>query len=97
MKVNIITYIFMFNILCIIVFSNIYNYILPSNFQPLHQGDKLIYLDFLFYAVTIQSGIGLPDVTAISNLAKILVLIQQLMLMASTFILMHVFYTSYKG
>lgn len=88
MKSNIVTYTFMFNIAVIILFSIIYNLIPQNNFEPLHPHDKLTYLDFVFYAVTIQSGIGLSDVNAISNLAKFLAIIQQLSLMGSAFILL---------
>jgi hypothetical protein len=92
MKADIVTYTFAFNIVAILIFSVIYASISPHNFEPLNPKDELTYIDFLFYAVTIQSGIGLPDVTALSDLAKILALIQQIMLMASAFILISFFF-----
>ena len=87
-----VVYTFTFNVITIIVFSIIYSNISPHNFEPLNPKDELTYIDFLFYAVTIQSGIGLPDVTALSDLAKILALIQQLILMGSAFILIRFFF-----
>lgn len=92
MKADIVTYTFAFNIVAILIFSVIYASISPHNFEPLNPKDELTYIDFLFYSVTIQSGIGLPDVTALSDLAKILALIQQIMLMASAFILIRFFF-----
>jgi hypothetical protein len=92
MKADIVTYTFAFNIVAILIFSVIYASISPHNFEPLNPKDELTYIDFLFYAVTIQSGIGLPDVTALSDRAKILALIQQIMLMASAFILIRFFF-----
>lgn len=92
MKTRIVTYTFLFNILMIIVFSIIYVSISPHNFEPLNPKDKLTYIDYLFYSVTIQSGIGLPDVTALSDLAKILTIIQQLIILASAFILLSFFF-----
>jgi hypothetical protein len=89
---TIVTYTFLFNLLTAIIFSIIYVLISPDNFEPLNPKDELTYIDFLFYAVTIQSGIGLPDVTALSDLAKILVLFQQLILMGSAFILVYMFF-----
>lgn len=89
---RIVTYTFIFNILTIIIFSIIYSSISPHNFEPLNPKDKLTYIDYLFYAVTIQSGIGLPDVTALSDLAKILALIQQLILMSTAFVLVCLFF-----
>ena len=92
MKTNIVTYTFLFNIVVIIIFSIIYALISPSNFEPLKMKDKLTYIDYLFYAVTIQSGVGLPDITALSDLAKILTITQQLILLGSTFILLSFFF-----
>ena len=86
-KLDIVTYTFIFNIIIILVFSIIYASINPHNFEPLNPKDKLTYVDYLFYATTIQSGVGLPDITALSDLAKILAMIQQLILMGSAFIL----------
>ena len=93
---DIVNYTFIFNILAIIIFSIIYASISPNNFEPLNPKDELTYIDFLFYAVTIQSGIGLPDVTALSDLAKILALIQQLIIMGSAFILVSLFFKNKK-
>jgi hypothetical protein len=90
-KINIVAYTFLFNILTIIIFSWIYSSIPAKNFKPLNHNDELTYIDYLFYAVTIQSGVGLPDVTALSNLSKILVIIQQLILLGSGFILISLF------
>jgi hypothetical protein len=92
MKTNIVTYTFLFNIVVIIIFSIIYASISPSNFEPLKKEDKLTYIDYLFYAVTIQSGVGLPDITALTDLAKILTIIQQIILIGSTFILLSFFF-----
>lgn len=89
---TVITYTFLFNLLTSIVFSFIYASISSHNFEPMNPKDKLTYIDYLFYAVTIQAGIGLPDITAFSDLAKILVLIQQLILMGSAFILVFLFF-----
>lgn len=89
---TIVTYTFLFNIITAIIFSIIYSSVSKNNFEPFNPKDELTYLDFLFYAVTIQSGIGLPDVSALSDLAKILTLIQQLILMGSAFILVYMFF-----
>ncbi len=96
MKTDIVTKTFVFNIIVILIFSIIYSSISPDNFKPLQPKDKLTYIDYLFYAVTIQSGVGLPDITSLSNLAKILALIQQLILMGSTFILMKFFFKNQR-
>lgn len=92
MDTKIVTYTFLFNIAMIILFSIIYASISKHNFESLNQKDKLTYIDFLFYSVTIQSGIGLPDVTALSDLAKILAIIQQLIIIGSAYILISFFF-----
>jgi hypothetical protein len=88
----IVTYTFIFNIIAILIFSLIYSSISPNNFKPLNPEDKLTFIDYLFYSVTIQTGVGLPDVTALSDLAKILAGIQQLILMGSAFIIIQLFF-----
>ncbi len=87
-----IIYTFLFNIIAIIIFSIIYANISPHNFEALNPKDKLNYIDYLFYSITIQTGVGLPDVTALSDLAKILAMIQQLILMSTAFILVYMFF-----
>lgn len=89
---NIITKTFLFNLICIIIFAIIYSIVPEKNFMPLNKNDKLTFIDYLFYSLTIQSGIGLPDVTALSDLAKILAMVQQFMLLGSAYILFIAFY-----
>ncbi len=92
MNTSIVTKTFLFNIAIAIIFSIIYSSISPHNFEPSNPKDKLTYIDYIFYAITIQCGVGLPDVIALSDLAKFLVLIQQLILMGSAFILITFFF-----
>ena len=89
---DIVTKTFVFNIVCIIVFAIIYTLIPENNFLPLNKKDNLNYIDYLFYSLTIQSGIGLPDVTAFTDLAKGLAMLQQFILISSAYILLNVFY-----
>ena len=92
MDTSLVTYTFLFNIAAVIVFSIVYSSISPHNFEPLNPKDKLTYIDYLFYAVTIQTTTGLPDVTALSDLAKFLALIQMSILMGSAYILIRFFF-----
>jgi hypothetical protein len=92
MDTKIVTYTFLFNILMIIIFSIIYASISQHNFEPLNKKDKLTYIDYLFYSITIQSGVGLPDITALSDLAKILAIIQQLIILATADVLIRFFF-----
>jgi hypothetical protein len=67
-------------------------YISTDNFAALQPKDKITYIDLIFYSTTIQSGVGLSDINAVTDLAKILSMIQQLIMLASMFILIKVFY-----
>jgi hypothetical protein len=96
MDTKIVTYTFIFNILMIIIFSIIYSSISPHNFEPLNKKDKLTYIDYLFYSVTVQSGVGLPDITAVSDVAKILAIIQQLIILATAYVLIRFFFQATK-
>jgi hypothetical protein len=89
---DIVTKTFLFNIICIIIFSFVYISISSDNFAALQPKDKITYIDLIFYSTTIQSGVGLSDINAITDLAKILSIIQQLIMLASLFILIKVFY-----
>jgi hypothetical protein len=89
---DIVTKTFLFNILFIVIFSFIYMSISPNNFAALQPKDKITYIDLIFYSTTIQSGVGLSDINAVTDLAKILAIIQQLIMLASMFILIKVFY-----
>lgn len=96
MDTTIVTKTFIVNIFSAIFFSIIYTLVARDNFEALNPKDKLTYVDFLFYSVTIQSAVGLPDVSALSDLAKILVLCQQLILIGSGFILVSFFFKNKK-
>ena len=89
---DIVTKTFLFNIICIVIFSLIYMSISHDNFAALQPKDKISYIDLIFYSTTIQSGVGLADINAVTDLAKILAMIQQLIMIASVFILIRVFY-----
>ena len=89
---DIVTKTFLFNIICIVIFSFVYMSISSDNFAALQPTDKITYIDLIFYSTTIQSGVGLSDINAVTDLAKILAMIQQLIMLASVFILIKVFY-----
>jgi len=82
---DILLFTFLFNLFVIFVFAMIYANLDSNNFQHLKVDKTLSYVDYFFYAITIQSGVGLPDITAITNVAKILASIQQIILMGTAF------------
>ncbi len=91
---HILTYTFIFNIIVVIIFSLIYSSMHNHNFIDSFtntNNKNISYIDYLFYSLTIQSGVGLPDISAVSDIAKILAMIQQFILMGSTYIIFVLF------
>ena len=85
-KYDILLTTFLYNLVVIFIFAMIYAHIPQNNFKHLASDKDLTYVDYFFYAITIQCGVGLPDITAITNLSKILASIQQVVLMGTAFI-----------
>ena len=83
MKIAIRTVLFHF--LCIIVFAIIYYYI-QSHFQGIVKHDRKTILDYIFFSTTIQSSVGITDIYPVTNIGKIVVILQQLIM-----IMTHVF------
>jgi hypothetical protein len=74
----------LFHILCIIIFALFYFY-----FRDDFRGDgitEITFLDFIFLSTTIQSSVGLTSLSPIDFNGKLIMVIQQLLL-----ILTHVF------
>lgn len=74
----------LFHILCIIIFSILYYYF-REDFRPQIKEEFTI-LDYIFLSTTIQSGVGLTDVYPMNFNGKLVMILQQLVL-----IMTHVF------
>ena len=48
---DIVTKTFLFNLICIVIFSFIYMSISPNNFAALQPKDKITYIDLIFYLI----------------------------------------------
>lgn len=83
----------LFHVLCIISFALIYLY-LSEHFQS-NNGDKNVrynkLIDFLLLSTTIQAGVGISDFYPISFYGKIVVIIQQLLLIFTHLITLYIF------
>ena len=73
-----------FHILCIFIFALFYYYF-RDDFKT-EVKEKFTLLDYIFLSVTIQSGVGLTDIYPIDFYGKLIMIIQQLVL-----IMTHVF------
>ena len=74
----------LFHILCIFMFGFLYYYF-RDNFKAIVKEEFTI-LDYIFLSTTIQSGVGLTDIYPIDFNGKLVMIIQQLVL-----IMTHVF------
>jgi hypothetical protein len=74
-----------FHFLCILVFG-IFYYNFQSNFQHTDRQHRRSILDYIFFSTTIQASVGMSDIYPITNLGKILMILQQLLM-----IMTHVF------
>ena len=68
-----------FHFLCILVFAILY-YNLQADFEhgALHERKSI--LDFVLLSTTIQASVGISDIYPITNIAKILMISQQIIM-----------------
>ncbi len=74
----------LFHILCIFIFAFLYYYF-RDDFKT-EVKEQFTMLDYIFLSTTIQSGVGLTDIYPIDFYGKLVMIIQQLVL-----IMTHVF------
>jgi hypothetical protein len=74
-----------FHFLCILVFG-IFYYNFQSNFQHTAKQERQTILDYILLSTTIQASVGISDIYPITNLGKIVMILQQLIM-----IMTHVF------
>ena len=74
-----------FHFICILVFG-IFYYNYQSHFQHTAVQERQTYLDYILLSTTIQAGVGISDIYPITIVGKIVMIIQQLIM-----IMTHVF------
>lgn len=93
---NTVTGVFIFQCTSIIFFAILYSLIPPDNFITLNNDSKVMPIDYLFYSITIQSGIGLPDITSQTQMSKAIAIVQQFTVLASTMVIVDIFLRKQK-
>ena len=88
MKVVIRTVLFHF--LCIIVFAIIY-YNIQSQLQGTLKHERRTFLDYIFLSTTIQASVGMSDIYPITNIGKIVMILQQLIMIMTHVFTIYVF------
>ena len=80
------------NVICIMIFSIIYINIAKDNFMT-QQNTLPEYIDCLLECITIQSGVGISTIYPVTNLGKLIIMIQQLLLICTNAITLYFFVT----
>jgi len=80
---------FFFHILCIITFALIY-FNISEEFSIIEK-DKNTFVDFLLLSTTIQAGVGITDLYPSSYYSKVLVIIQQILMLLTNIITIYLF------
>ena len=80
---------FFFHILCIITFALIY-FNISEEFSIIEK-DKNTFVDFLLLSTTIQAGVGITYLYPLSYYSKVLVIIQQILMLLTNIITIYLF------
>ena len=79
----------LFHILCIFVFACLYYYF-RDNFTTKTKEEFTI-LDYIFLSTTIQSTVGLTDIYPVNFYGKLIIIIQQLVLIMTNVFTVYIF------
>jgi hypothetical protein len=80
---------FLFHVFCIILFALIYSNI-SEDFQNVKQNRKG-FIDFLLLSTTIQAGVGMSELHPLSYYGKVIVIIQQMLMLFTHVITLYIF------
>ena len=81
---------FILNIVCIIVFSFIYNRLSSENIQIYTSEGKSEYIDYLYFSTNIQSGVGLSDFNIKTRKAKMAVMVHEITVILLNIVLFYI-------
>jgi hypothetical protein len=77
---------------CIIIFAFFYNYFSIHFDNNKHYESKInSTIDFFLFSTTIQAGVGISDILPISVYGKLLMIIQQLIMISMSVLTIYVF------
>ena len=75
--------------LCILVFALFYYYFKDDFKTP--NKEKFTVLDYIFLSTTIQSGVGIADIYPISFYGKLIMIIQQIVMIMTQVFTIYIF------
>jgi hypothetical protein len=79
-----------FHFLCIFIFALFYFYF-RDGFSTQQKKENFTILDYVFLSTTIQAGVGLTDIYPISFYTKIIMIIQQILMLMTHVLTLYIF------
>ena len=79
-----------FSLFCIVLFSYSYHMLGDNHFKS-RTSTEIEYIDYFFLATTIQAGVGYSDIYPISDTAKSILIVQQLIMITTYVFLLYLF------
>lgn len=79
-----------FHLLCVIVFTIVY-FNLSKEFNNQDSGEARTLMDFILFATTIQAGVGVSHLFPITTIGKIIVTLQQIIMICVNVIILYIF------
>ena len=80
-----------FHFLCIIFFGILYFYLKDNFMKNKERTDDLSLIDYILFSTTIQAGVGVSEMYPVSFYGKIIMIIQQLILICTHVFTIYVF------
>jgi hypothetical protein len=80
----------LFHLICIITFGVIY-WMMSNHFSLVLNGDNPKLIDFIFLSTTVQAGVGLSDLNPLTTLSKLVLIIQQFIMISTNVFLFYIF------
>jgi hypothetical protein len=79
-----------FHFVCIVIFTVLY-YNFSNDYDNNNNKNHDSFLDFLLLSTTIQAGVGISGLYPINDIGKIIMILQQMLLLSSHIITLYVF------
>lgn len=79
-----------FHFLCILIFGIIY-YNIQYQFEYNGKEERKTFLDYILLSTTIQAGVGFSHIYPITNIGKIVMILQQLIMIMTHVFTIYVF------
>jgi hypothetical protein len=79
----------LFHLLCILIFASIY-FNISEQFQ-INNEKQHNFTDFLLLSTTVQAGVGMTELTPTTSYSKLILIIQQMLLIFTHIITLYIF------